>query len=192
MLGVAAIALLLLSTGYFVGFTTYVPVQKARAKASTVQKMDAEQTRLADLSGRPAPAIVSETLTGESWRLADQRGKVVLVFVWSILCDDCAEAIPTLNRIHAAYAKREDFALVGVHGFPQKDVISCYVAAKGISWPQLYEGADSSQGFLKTLGLRRTPSVCIVDREGRIRVVRTGLGDVEGEVQRLLASKAAN
>ena len=72
---------------------------------------------------------------GDKWYLADHRGKVVLILVWSIFCDDCVKAIAALDRIQAAYANRQDFAVVGVHGFPQKDVISCYIAAKGISWP---------------------------------------------------------
>ena len=193
IVGVVALVLMILSIGYFIGFATYVPLQRARATLLLSRERDAENARLAAYVDQPAPPIVSETLDGQRWSLADQRGKVVLVFVWSILCQDCVAAIPILNRLYSTYDGREDFVLVGVHGFPERDVISSYCSAKGIPWPQLYERSDVlPNGFLDTMGIKRTPSICLIDREGTVRAIHVGLGPIEGEVQGLLKSRAAN
>ncbi len=192
-LGLSALAVLILSTGFFVGFAAYVPIQRLRAQLRSAERKEAEERRLAGHADKAAPPIVSRTLSGEQWQLASQKGKVVLVYVWSILCDDCVRAIPVLDRIHATYGGRADFALVGVHRFPQRDVIASYCSAKGISWLQLYEDSEGSpEGFVDTLGISRTPSVCIIDRQGTVRVLRAGLGDVEAEVRGLLESNAGN
>lgn len=187
MLGLSALGALILSTGYFVGFATYVPIQRFRSQLRSVARKETEERRLAGHLGKVAPPAVSQTLGGQRWHLASQKGKVVVLFFWSILCDECVNAIPQMDGIQARYGGRNDFALVGVHRFPQSDVISCYCSTKGISWLQLYEAGDASAGGLAdVLGISRTPSVCIVDKQGRVRVIRAGLGDIEGEIRGLL------
>jgi hypothetical protein len=72
-------------------------------------------------------------------------------------------------------------------------VVSCYCFSKGISWPQLYEDGESSpSGFLDTLGVGTTPSICIIDREGKVRAIHAGVGGVEGDVRGFLESSKAN
>ncbi len=186
--GVSVLTVLVLSTGYFIGFVTYAPIQRTRARLYSVQKKETEETRLTEeYMNKVAPEIISETLDGEKWYLTNQRGKVVLVFFWSILCNDCVKSIPAMNRIHSTYRKREDFLLIGVHRFPDKEIISCYCSTKGILWPQLYEDGESWQtGFSDTMGIKRTPSIWIIDKEGKVRGINMDLGSVEEEVRGLL------
>ena len=187
ILGASIIVIIILSIGFFIGFTSYVPISRMRSKASSVQKQKTENTRLNDFLNKAAPEIVSETLDGEVWHLANQKGKVVLVFYWSILCSNCTEEIPVMNALYSKYGERDDFLLIGVHRFGERDVIACYRTAKAILWPQLYEKGDSQPaGFAKTLGLRRTPTICIIDREGIVRVIHSDMSKVEEQVQDLL------
>ena len=186
IVGLAAVALVILSTGYFVGFATYAPIQILRSKLSSVQRQAAEARQAERYLDKAAPEIISETLNGQKWLLADQRGKVVLVLVWSILCSNCVKEIPDLNRIESTYGSRKDFLMVGVHRFPERDVISCYCSAKGIRWPQLYEDESSQTGFIETMGISRTPTICVIDQAGRLRGINMDLAGAEGEVGKLL------
>jgi thiol-disulfide isomerase/thioredoxin len=148
-LGISApmviIMVLILSTGFFIGFLSYAPIQKARKKQLSAQRRRTEETRLSELVNKAAPEIVSETLEGERWHLSDQRGKIVLVFFWSVLCGSCIDEIPAMNGMYEKYGDRQDFVLVGVHRFPEKEIIACYCSAKDISWPQLYEMGDAAE-----------------------------------------------
>jgi thiol-disulfide isomerase/thioredoxin len=187
IIGSTAILLLVLSTGYFLGFASYVPIQTIRSRLSSAQKKEAEARLAERYMNRAAPEVISETLDGQKWLLTNQRGKVVLVLVWSILCNNCVKEIPDLNRIESTYGKRKDFLLIGVHRFPERDVISCYCSAKGILWPQLYENGESSQtGFIDTMEISRTPTICLIDKEGKVRGINMDLDRAEEEVRRLL------
>ena len=187
IVGASIIIIIILSIGFFIGFASYIPISKIRSRASLVQRQRTKETRLSEILNKAAPEIVSETLNGQDWYLANQKGKVVLGFFWSILCSNCVEAIPVMNALYSKYGKREDFLLIGVHRFGERDVIACYRSAKGILWPQLYEKGDSLQsGFSNTMGIKRTPTICIIDREGIVRAIYSDMSKVEEEVRSLM------
>ena len=167
---ISVMTILLLSIGFFIGYVSFVPIQKSRVKHRSVQRQEAEETEASEYINKTAPAIVSETLNGESWYLEDQRDKVVVVFFWSILCASCVDAVPAMNNIYLKYANDEDFLLVGVHRYPEKEFIACYCSTKDIAWPQLYEKGDSGEtGFFNKMNVKRTPAICIIDREGMVK-----------------------
>ena len=187
LVGISVIMFILLSIGFVIGFVSYIPIQKTRAKRRSDQRQKIEETRLTEYTNKAAPVIISETLDGEKWYLADQRGKVVVVFFWSVVCGSCVDAIPTMNSIHSKYVNRDDFLLVGVHRFPDKELIACYCSTKDITWPQLHETGESAEtGFFNKLDIKRTPVVCIIDREGKVKGIYMGVSEVEGELQGLL------
>jgi thiol-disulfide isomerase/thioredoxin len=184
---IIAVLVLTLSIGFFIGFITYAPIQKARKKQLSEQNQRVEETRLNQYISKPAPAIISETLEGERWVLSDQRGKVVVVFFWSVLCGSCVDDLPAMNDIYAKYGARDDFLLVGVHRYPEKEIITCYCSAKNILWPQLHEmGNATDTGFFDVMGIRKIPTVCLIDREGVVKGIFRGARGVEEAVQRLL------
>ena len=187
LMGISCMMVLVLSIGFFIGFVSYVPIHRGRTKRQSDQRQRTEEAQLTEYIDKAAPVIVSETLDGEKWRLADQRGKIVLVFYWSVLCGHCIDVIPTMNSIYSKYGKREDFLLVGVHRFPDREIIACYCATLDILWPQLYEMGESGKtGFFEKMDIKRTPSICIIDREGTVRGIYTDVNEVEKEVRGLL------
>ena len=187
LVGISVITVLLLSIGFFIGYVLFVPIQKTRTKRESEQRQEIEETRTAEYINKTAPTIISETLNGETWYLEDQRDKVVVVFLWSILCSSCVDAIPAMNSIHGKYANDEDFLLVGVHRYPEKELIACYSSTKNIAWLQLYEKGESGEtGFFNKLNVKRTPAICIIDREGKVKGIYRDVSEVEGELQSLL------
>ena len=187
VVGISVITVLLLSIGFVVGFILYVPIQKTRANRLSEQRQSIEETRAAEYTNKPAPAIISETLDGEKWYLEDQKDKVIVVFFWSILCSSCVDAVPAMNSIHGKYTNDEDFLLVGVHRYPEKELIACYCSTKDIAWPQLYEKGDSGEsGFFNKMNVKRTPAICIIDREGKVKGIYRDVSEVEEELQSLL------
>ena len=184
---VVLIMVLILSIGFFIGFLSYAPIQKARKKQLSDQRRRTEETRLNEYVNKPAPEVISETIDGEMWYLSDQRGKIVLVFFWSVLCGSCVDEIPTMNGIYKKYGDRQDFILLGVHRFPEKEIIACYCSTKDILWPQLHEMGDAAEtGFFHTMGIRGTPTMCIIDREGVVIGIYRDVGEVEAVLRSML------
>jgi len=66
------------------------------------------------LSGRPAPDLLLHRADGSSWRLADLRGKSVLLHFWATWCPPCKEELPGLLELGRELARDEQFAMVAV------------------------------------------------------------------------------
>lgn len=183
----AIMTILLLSIGFFIGYISFAPIQKTRVKLRSEQRKETEETRTAELIDKPAPAIVSETLNGDSWRLEDHKDKVVIVFFWSVLCGSCVDALPAVNNLHLKYAHDENVLLVGVHRYPEKELIACYCSTKDIAWTQLFEKGESGKsGFFTKMNVKRTPVICIIDRDGIIKGIYRDVNAVETELHSLL------
>src|SRR5947208_1802756 len=67
----------------------------------TDQKIDI----FADLNGKPAPEIGAGdfTLNGAAVKLADLKGKVVLLEFWAVCFPPCVDTMPRLRDWHARY-----------------------------------------------------------------------------------------
>jgi thiol-disulfide isomerase/thioredoxin len=70
---------------------------------------------LALLKGKPAPELADVVgWKGGAVRLADLKGKIVLLEFWGYWCGPCAHAMPTLFELHDKF-KDQGLAIVGVH-----------------------------------------------------------------------------
>jgi thiol-disulfide isomerase/thioredoxin len=180
-------AVLLICIGFFIGYVSFVPIQRSRIKEQTEQRQESEKDRIAEFVNKPAPAVVSETLDGEPWILADHSDKIVVVFFWSILCGSCVETVPAMDSLSEKYAKNKDFVVVGVHRYPEREIIACYISTKEIEWLQLYEQGDSSEtGFFNSMNVKRTPAICIIDRGGTVQGFFTDAQEAVNKLQYML------
>ena len=76
-----------------------------------------------------------EDMQGETHRLADYRGKWVLVNFWATWCPPCLNEIPELSSLHNAH-KDSDLVVIGIavdSGSSSK--VADFVQAHGISYP---------------------------------------------------------
>ena len=64
--------------------------------------------------GKPAPEIEGKDVDGKPIRLADLKGKVVLVEFWATWCPPCVASFPTLRHLTRDYKDR-GFAILGVN-----------------------------------------------------------------------------
>src|SRR5690625_7311374 len=62
----------------------------------------------------PAPDFTLKTNTGENLRLAEQRGKVVMINFWASWCAPCRQEMPFLDELYQRY-ERAGFTLFGVN-----------------------------------------------------------------------------
>lgn len=62
--------------------------------------------RASDGDGAMAPELEMATLDGNTLRLSDQRGKLVLINFWATWCPPCLKEIPLLVEAQARYGDR--------------------------------------------------------------------------------------
>ena len=64
--------------------------------------------------GKPAPEIEGKDIDGKAVRLADLKGKVVLVDFWATWCPPCVASFPTFRQLSREYKDR-GFVILGVN-----------------------------------------------------------------------------
>ena len=117
------------------------------------------------LEGNPAPAFTLKDLTGREVRLADLRGKVVLLNFWATWCPPCREEIPSMMRLNQAMAGKP-FQRVAVsinEGGAQE--VEAYFKQSGNALPALL---DTTQKVAKRYGLTGVPETFVIDKKGVI------------------------
>lgn len=137
------------------------------------------------LQGNVAPALqVSQWLnTSEPITLEALKGRVVVLHAFQMLCPGCvAHGIPQALRVHQTFPSSE-VSVIGLHTvFEHHDVMGPQALkvflheyripfAVGVDAPGL-EGPIPQT--MQAYQLRGTPSLVILDRQGRVRLSQFG------------------
>lgn len=121
-----------------------------------------------------APEVELRRRDGSTWRLSDQRGKVVLMNFWSITCPPCVEEMPSLELLASMVAGRDDVEVVAVSTDEGWDAVSRILPAE----PRLTHLFDPDKSTVEgKFGTRLYPETWIVDEEGVIRFRFDGARD---------------
>jgi cytochrome c biogenesis protein CcmG, thiol:disulfide interchange protein DsbE len=113
----------------------------------------------------PAPDFMVETLDGETVRLSDLRGQVVLVNFWATWCPPCRIEMPGFERVWQDYAD-QGFVIVGlsVDQGVRSDVVR-WVEDRGLTFPIAFAPGAVVRSYG---GANVLPTSILIDREGRI------------------------
>lgn len=139
--------------------------------------------------GAKAPEIELNGLNGESVRLGDHKGSIVLVNFWATWCEPCKEELPRLESLHQKY-KDQGFVVLGVNLDIKRDQrrARALVERLGLSFPI---ALDPEQTIPPRYQPSKMPSSYLIDALGNIRFKHEGYraGDEEKldeAIQRLL------
>lgn len=108
-------------------------------------------------------------------RLADLRGRIVLLDFWTFCCVNCLHVLPTLARLEERFP--DEVVVIGVHSpkFPAEqdpEKVAHAIARHRIRHPVVH---DPEKRLWRDYGVRAWPSLVAIDPSGRI------LGQVAGE-----------
>ncbi len=149
-------------------------------------------------TGPLAPEFVRVTqwLNSPQLSLADLRGQVVLIDVWTFGCYNCRNTLPYLRDWHAKYAS-EGLQIVGVHtpefDFEKvEDNVRDAMIRLGVTWPV---AMDNDFGTWRAYKNRYWPRKYLVDQQGHIRFDVIGEGsyaEMERRIRALLTAGGAS
>jgi len=167
-LGIAALSLLLIAKPAMDGL--------ARSK----------QSRNMAMHDVPAPMFNSLDIQGKPQRLADYKGKVVLVNIWATWCEPCRNEMPQLDKLYQS-RKGRGFIVLGI----SDETIAkqqAFVSQVPITYP-LLTITPGVPAFYREIA--KYPAIFLIDREGRLHPSANesqGFGNVEEAVDSLLNS----
>jgi len=119
--------------------------------------------------GEPAPDLRLRDLDGGQVRLADLRGRPVLVEFWATWCPPCVEALPHIQEIHDRYAER-GLAVLAVTTDQDEAEVRAFLKSEGYTFPVLWGDYQAQRDYM-AFGIPRT---CLVDRAGVLRYQSRG------------------
>jgi thiol-disulfide isomerase/thioredoxin len=162
-------------------------------------------TRLAALIGKPAPELrgIADWGNGAPLKLADLRGKVVILDFWGYWCGPCLASMPSLMKIYDEYPQK-DVAIIAVHDGTVKNVaqlrdrtesakkqfwkgrvLPFHLAVAGGGLTKIEGTKDSANAqVVADYGITAFPTTLLIDQQGKI-VAQLDPRDVSGTKKRL-------
>ena len=131
--------------------------------------------------GLLAPDWSLPTLTGDTIRLADLKGKVVLLDFFYKSCAPCCAAMPILQSLHEKY-KDKGFMMIGIDPIddPVEDEMADFLAKRGITYTILFAERKLSDTYI----IASYPTLFFLNRDGKIAIVHRGYSkDMEEELE---------
>jgi thiol-disulfide isomerase/thioredoxin len=133
-----------------------------------------------------APQFELEKVGGGTVRLADLRGKVVLVDFWATWCPPCKKEIPHLVALYGRY-RGKGLEVVGIADDPNdRSKVGPFVSSHGIPYPVVFSTEKTAESFGGLVGY---PTVFVIDRAGQVVGKFIGYTDernLELAIQKLL------
>ncbi len=122
--------------------------------------------------GQVAPNFSLETLTGETLRLSDFRGRPVLLNFWTSWCPPCRTEMPELQKVQEALG--DQVVILAVNLLYQEDRLEdvhAFVRELGLTFPILLDRDGRVATDYRVVSL---PASFFVDPEGKIYLVQVG------------------
>lgn len=140
-------------------------------------------------TGTPAPLFQGITTAGETIKLEDLKGKIVLLDFWATWCGPCKKSFPFMVDLYNNY-KQKGFEIVAVNLDNQPNLIDKFVKGLGVT-PQFIIIKDSSTSIPPKYNLETMPVSFLIDKKGIIRYKHKGFDsgtkdDVTKELNLLL------
>jgi peroxiredoxin len=149
------------------------PAVKLKPRAGRVLSV-ADAMKELDLI-RPSRQTFAEDFTlplvgGKDFRLADRRGKVVMINFWATWCLPCLEEMPAMERLWQHH-RDQNFVLVAVSMDANPKLVKPFVDRHGLTFPI---ALDPKLDLGNAYGVRALPSSFIVDRDGYVAALALG------------------
>ncbi|MBN2732275.1 MAG: TlpA family protein disulfide reductase [Balneolaceae bacterium] len=141
-----------------------------------------KKTKLADFEAK--------LLSGETFRLSDQEGKVVLLNIWATWCPPCEEETPDLVDLYEKY-RDKGVVFLGISIDEQgASVVKPFVKKYDVTYPITIDDGSIMDKYGPLMGV---PTTYIVDAKGNLRYFATGAvtkKEIEPRLEKLINEKS--
>lgn len=131
-------------------------------------------TRLPTVSptaiGRTAPDFTLADLDGNPVRLADLRGRPVVVNFWASWCGPCVEEFPMLRDAVDRH-RTDGLAVIGIVYQDRSEAARSFMERTGATWPAVMDPGDRVAAAYGILG---PPETFFIGRDGRVAARQIG------------------
>ena len=144
------------------------------------------RSRSGPVSSGEAPDFTLTGFSGETVRLSDLRGRVVILNFWASWCPPCREEAAYLERTWREYDMR-GVVFLGEDYVDTEEEALAYIAEFGITY---LNGPDLGTRISQAYRIQGVPETFFIDRDGQVRWVKIGPlypPELEDKIDELLA-----
>lgn len=110
-----------------------------------------------------------KALDGTTFKLADKKGRVVLVNLWATWCGPCIKEMPELVALHDEL-KESGFEVLGLNVDDEdKALIESFAAEQRLTYPLGWTGEGQLNDLVKVSRRPGIPQSFLIDRNGHLR-----------------------
>lgn len=142
----------------------------------------------ANVVGKAAEAFETTDIDGKPVKLADLKGKVVVLDFWYRGCGWCVKAMPQMNGLAEDF-QGKPVAIFGMNTDEKEEDARFVIEKMGLKYPTL-----KAIGLPEKFGVRGFPTLIVIDQQGKVHDLHVGYTptlreDVGRQIQALLEKK---
>ena len=139
-----------------------------------------EQATIAK-AGMKAPAFEVKMFDGSTVKLADLKGKVVLLNFWATWCPPCRAELARVEKDIIEKFKGQDFVFLPVSRSEKRETVAAFREKMGYTFPM---GLDTDGRVYAEYAQTYIPRNFLIDKNGKI--VKASVGYDEAEFAELI------
>jgi thiol-disulfide isomerase/thioredoxin len=116
-------------------------------------------------AGKAAPSLDAVTLDGNTFSLANETGKIVIIHFWATWCEPCRVEMPLLDAFYKKH-RGEGVEVIAISLDEPEDIAQVKKVMSAFSFPAALLSQSKAKGYGR---LWRIPLTFVVDRRGVLR-----------------------
>jgi len=118
--------------------------------------------------GKPAKGFSGPLLSGETYTLSQDKGKVVLIDFWATWCPPCVEALPELKKLYKELHQK-GLEITGISLDSDRAALEKFLKKRDIPWKIIFSGKSMDDEAAKLYRINSIPKYFLVDKKGILR-----------------------
>lgn len=122
-------------------------------------------------AGAQVPDFTATTLSGETVRLSEYKGQVVMLNFWATWCPPCKAEMPTIQAAYQQYGE-QGFTVLAINNREQSSQIQPFANALALTFPIVL---DTDSTLQDTFAIKGYPTSLFISDASEIYATHTGM-----------------